>query len=231
MENTPKQVLRALEQLGSEHSPRRREDVLKAGMTEMIRWFTLAAKIILQRKIQLPKQTQTLMTKHKEALKALADEHVPLPEKRKLILKPGGSGFLGGVMIRSLLRWDGVKTVRKFTKSTPKKKGTKKKPKTLKKKKKSLLKIDDRFITQRRNRPVPIPSSPPFVRLGTPRTPSPPTPQFRAVRLGTPIQRSATPPMVSRFTPLPSMTTMFSQGPVSSAANTALDALRRRLHI
>ena len=55
--------------------------------------------------------------------------------KRKIILKPGGGGFLGGVIIRSLLRWDGSKTARKFgdrhlrsPKSTSKKTSSKKKP-------------------------------------------------------------------------------------------------------
>ena len=34
--------------------------------------------------------------------------------KLKIILKSGGGRFLGGVIIRSLLRWDGSKTARKF---------------------------------------------------------------------------------------------------------------------
>ena len=52
--------------------------------------------------------------------------------KCKIILKPGGGGFLGGVIIRSLLRWDGSKTARKFgddghpRKRAPRKKKTSK---------------------------------------------------------------------------------------------------------
>ena len=57
--------------------------------------------------------------------------HIVDPEvKRSIILKPGGGGFFGGVIIRSLIRWDGNKLMRKFNKKTkpkhPKKKSVKK---------------------------------------------------------------------------------------------------------
>lgn len=111
MDYTPQAVLRELERLSIEKNVYRREELLNAGLKELTKWFTLAARIILQHQIKLPKQTQKFMDKHKEDLQLLSDGNVALPAKRKIILKPGGSGFLGGVMIRSLLRWDGSKKI------------------------------------------------------------------------------------------------------------------------
>ncbi|KAL4223383.1 hypothetical protein ACF0H5_016853 [Mactra antiquata] len=70
------------------------------------------------------------MEKHRHELEQLQDDNIDLDTKRQLILKPGGSGFLGSVMIRSLLRWNGKKTIRKFGP----KKTTKKTAKTTAKK-------------------------------------------------------------------------------------------------
>ena len=106
MEFTPQAVLRELEQLSAERNAHRREELLNAGLKELTKWFTLASKIILQHQIKLPKQTQRFMDKHKEDLQLLSSGNVTVPEKRKIILKPGGGGFLGGVIIRNLLRWE-----------------------------------------------------------------------------------------------------------------------------
>lgn len=114
MDYTPRIVIRALESLSEEENSQKREELLQAGLIEMIKWFTLAARIIVQNKIKLPKQTMDFMNRHKDAIQQLADANVDVNTKRRLILTPGGSGFLGGVMIRSLLRWNGHKTIRKF---------------------------------------------------------------------------------------------------------------------
>ena len=107
-------VLTALQNLSQQTNRVEREAVLKAGLKEILKWFTLAAKNIIENKIKLPKQTTTFMTKHREEIQRLADPSIDEEIKRKIILKPGGGGFLGGVIIRSLLRWDGSKTARKF---------------------------------------------------------------------------------------------------------------------
>ena len=107
-------VLTALQNLSQQSNRVEREAVLKAGLKEILKWFTLAAKNIIENKIKLPKQTTTFMTKHREEIQRLADPSIDEEIKRKIILKPGGGGFLGGVIIRSLLRWDGSKTARKF---------------------------------------------------------------------------------------------------------------------
>ena len=110
---TSHSVLTALQNLSQQTNRVEREAVLKAGLKEILKWFTLAAKNIIENKIKLPKQTTTFMTKHREEIQRLADPSIDEEIKRKN-LKPGGGGFLGGVIIRSLLRWDGSKTVRKF---------------------------------------------------------------------------------------------------------------------
>ena len=104
---TSHSVLTALQNLSQQTNRVEREAVLKAGLKEILKWFTLAAKNIIENKIKLPKQTTTFMTKHREEIQRLADPSIDKEIKRKIILKPGGGGFLGGVIIRSLLRWDG----------------------------------------------------------------------------------------------------------------------------
>ena len=140
---TSHSVLMALQNLSQQTNRVEREAVLKAGLKEILKWFTLTAKNIIENKIKLPKQTTTFMTKHREEIQRLADPSIDEEIKRKIILKPGGGGFLGGVIIRSLLRWDGSKTARKFGDRQPraprkraprKKKSSKSKEKTPKKK-------------------------------------------------------------------------------------------------
>ena len=133
-QRTSANLIRALYNLSREHDSHKRKSLLNAGLIEMIKWFSLAARKIVQGKMKLPKQTQKFMDR------AIVDPEV----KRSIILKPGGGGFFGGVIIRSLIRWDGNKLMRKFNKKTkkPKKKSVKK-PRKQKKRK-----VDDRFVTK-----------------------------------------------------------------------------------
>ena len=140
--HTSKSVIHALQNLSHETNKHAREALLKAGLKEILKWFTLAAKNIVGHKIKLPKQTVTYMTKHKDDIHKLANPEIDEEVKRKIILKPGGGGFLGGVIIRSLLRWDGEKTARKF--------GVDKQRKKPSKKRNDRYVIDERFITMRK---------------------------------------------------------------------------------
>ena len=128
--------LAALQNLSQQTNRVEREAVLTAELKETLKWFTLAAKNITESKIKLPKQTTTFMTKHREEIQRLADPSIDEEMKCKIILKPGAGGFLGGVIIRSLLRWDGSKTARKFGDRHPRKRATRKKksPKSTSKK-------------------------------------------------------------------------------------------------
>ena len=158
---TSHSVLTALQNLSRQTTTDEREAVLKAGLKEILKWFTLAAKNIIENKIKLPKQTTTFMTKHREEIQRLADPSIDEEMKRKIILKPGGGGFLAGVIIRSLLRWDGSKTARKFgddrhpRKRAPRKKKTsKEKPsKKTSSKKKSSTKKSSKKKSQRKSTP------------------------------------------------------------------------------
>ena len=87
----------------------------------MIKWFSLAARKIIEGKMKLPKQTKKFMERHKDDVRKLASAMVDPEVKRSIILKPGGDGFFEGVIIRSLIRWDGNKLLRRKKKTTPKK--------------------------------------------------------------------------------------------------------------
>lgn len=119
---------RSLEKLSYETNPFARQKLLRKGFKKILKWFTLASRMILNNKIKLPKQTSTYMEKHRTDLQQLADPKVDLATKRKIILKPGGGGFFGGVIIRNLIRWDGKKTVRAFNDTFKKTRRVRKSP-------------------------------------------------------------------------------------------------------
>ena len=55
------------------------------------------------------------MDRHQNDVLKLASAIVDPEVKRSIILKPGGGGFFGGVIIRSLIRWDENKLMKNFT--------------------------------------------------------------------------------------------------------------------
>ena len=193
MENTPRSVMNALESLSKERSPSKRQELVESGLTEMIKWFTLAARLILEKKVTLPKQTLKFMDRHKETLQQLADNQIDMNTKRKLILKPGGGGFLGGTIIRTLLRWNGSKAVRKFGP----KKATRRSKKSPKKKPKGK-RVNERYITMRRKRQPLTTGSPKVSPITIRRVSSTP----HGSRTSTPLNLSS--PAISRFSPLTS---------------------------
>ena len=129
----------------------------------MIKWFPLAARKIIV-KIKLPRQTQRFMDRHQNYVKRLASAINDPETKRNIILKPGGGGFLGGVIFRCLIRWDGNKLMRRKRTTSKKKKTRKTKAPRRKRKdpvkarqpraKKSRKKINDKFVTKRRNKSI-----------------------------------------------------------------------------
>ena len=91
----------------------------------------------------------------------MADPRTHTATKKKIILTPGGSGSLGGVIIRSLLRWDPYQVQQK-TKTTSKKK-KKKSPhhsKTSKKKKKTSPKKQKASPQKKNKKPTKKKSTP-----------------------------------------------------------------------
>ena len=112
-QHTSANLIRALYNLSRERDVHKRRTLLNAGLIEMIKWFSLAARKIIEGKMKLPQQTQTFMDRHQNDVRKLASAIVDPETKRSIILKPGGGGFLGGVIIRSLIRWDGNKLMRR----------------------------------------------------------------------------------------------------------------------
>ncbi|MCG8079174.1 MAG: hypothetical protein JAY75_23485 [Candidatus Thiodiazotropha taylori] len=135
---TSANLIRALYNLSREPNTVKRKLLLNAGLLEMIKWFSLAAKKIIEGKMKLPKQTMKFMEKHKDDLRKLTSPIVNSDVKRNIILKPGGGGFLGGVIIRTLIRWDGNKLLRRFSKKTSTKKTSAKKTSEKKKKTRNI---------------------------------------------------------------------------------------------
>ena len=101
-QRTSANLIRALYNLSREHDSHKRKSLLNAGLIEMIKWFSLAARKIVQGKMKLPKQTQNFMDRHQDDVRKLASAIVDPEVKRSIILKPGGGGFFGGVIIRKV---------------------------------------------------------------------------------------------------------------------------------
>ena len=171
----------------------------------MIKWFSLAARKIIEGKMKLPKQTKNFMERRKDDVRKLASAMVDPEVKRSIILKPGGGGFFGGVIIRSLIRWDGNKLLRRKKKTTPKKKSKKtRKTKTMhqhKKKdpvkpRKSKKRINDKFVTKRRSKSM----SP---LIPTHFTPSTPNTTWRNLGMSSPASNARrTSLSLAKFSPL-----------------------------
>lgn len=135
----PVKLIRALYGISREKNPQKRAHVLEASLKEVLRWFTVTARQLLQGIIHIPHQTKRFFDRNKVALTQLADPRIDTQIKKQIILKPGGSGSLGGVIIRSLLKWDpnapkDHPKKKKKAKRTPTKKNKGAKSKTQKKK-------------------------------------------------------------------------------------------------
>lgn len=72
----------------------------------LLQWFKLAANHLLKGNIQpLHAQHKKWVERNRQVLTQLTERNMPTTEKLSLIMKPGGRGFFGGVLIRILLRW------------------------------------------------------------------------------------------------------------------------------
>ena len=92
-QRTSANLIRALYNLSRKHDSHKRKSLLNAGLIEMIKWFSLAARKIVQSKMKLHKQTQKFMDRHQDDVRKLASAIVDPEVKRSIILKPGGGGF------------------------------------------------------------------------------------------------------------------------------------------
>ena len=98
-QRTSAYLIRALYNFSREHDSHKRKSLLNADLIEMIQWFSLAARKIVQGKMKLPKRTPKCMYRHQDDVRKLASAIVDPEVKLSIILKPGGGGLFGGVII------------------------------------------------------------------------------------------------------------------------------------
>uniref|UniRef100_K1QA51 Uncharacterized protein n=1 Tax=Magallana gigas TaxID=29159 RepID=K1QA51_MAGGI len=99
-------VLRLLKLSYGEKDPQKRQDIIELSRKTLMKWFLIEAKNLLKGTIPVDKQTQWFIEKHQDDLKVIADKKVNEDNRLKVVLKRGGAGFLGGVIIRNLLKWN-----------------------------------------------------------------------------------------------------------------------------
>ena len=86
-QRTSANLIRVLYNLSREHDSHKRKSLLNAGLIEMIKWFSLAARKIVQGKMKLPKQTQKFMDRHQVHISIKGDtgENVPFISGKTLV--------------------------------------------------------------------------------------------------------------------------------------------------
>ena len=85
-QRTSVDLIRALCNLRREHDSHKRKSLLNAGLIEMIKWFSLAARKIVQGKMKLHKQTQKFKDIHQDDVRKLASAIVD-PEVNAISFK------------------------------------------------------------------------------------------------------------------------------------------------
>ena len=63
--------------------------------------------------IPLNRREEQFVARHCADLKIISSKRFSIEDRKKTLLKRGGAGFLGGVIIRHLLKWDETKKRRK----------------------------------------------------------------------------------------------------------------------
>ena len=106
-------LLYLLKRLRVERDPERREQIIKLGRRALMRWFLEGAKNLLKGVIPLNRRDEQFVARHREDLKIISSKRFSDEDRKKALLKRGGAGFLGGVIIRHLLKWDETTKKRK----------------------------------------------------------------------------------------------------------------------
>lgn len=97
-------ILKRLRQFGKEKNAEHRKSLLMAEKTNLLKWFSMGARNILNGNVYLTKPTLKFVQKHIAAIRKLMNPTTQDETKMDIILKRGGQGFLGSVIIRALLR-------------------------------------------------------------------------------------------------------------------------------
>ena len=78
-----------------------------------MRWFLVGAKNLLKGVIPLNKKDEQFVARHREDMRIIGSKRFSDGDRKKALLKRGGAGFLTGVIIRHLLKWDETKKNKK----------------------------------------------------------------------------------------------------------------------
>ena len=99
------ELVKILRKLRNEKDENKRQDLVDLGRQALLKWFSMGARNMINGSLPLTKPTQNYVKRNFELLKTLADRHSSADEKRQIILRRGGAGFLGGIIIRTMLQW------------------------------------------------------------------------------------------------------------------------------
>jgi hypothetical protein len=76
------------------------------GRKTLLNWFAMGARNLLREVLPVNKVTEWFIHSHRQESSTIADKNADEGERRKAILKRGGAGFLGGIIIRHLFKWE-----------------------------------------------------------------------------------------------------------------------------
>ena len=99
------ELVKILRKLRREKDGNKRQDLVDLGRQALLKWFSMGARNMINGSLPLTKPTQNYVKRNFQLLKTLADKHTSADEKRQIILRRGGAGFLGGIIIRTMLQW------------------------------------------------------------------------------------------------------------------------------
>ena len=110
MAPSPKsKLVRTLRRLQRERDPAKRAHLIELGRKALLNWFAMGARNLIKGILPINKQTKKFINNHRQDLRIIADQSASDEDRKTAILKRGGAGFLGGVIIRHLFKWNSPK--------------------------------------------------------------------------------------------------------------------------
>ena len=101
-----RKLVSLLKRLRRERDPQKREKLIRLGRKALMKWFLVGAANLLKGVIPLNKRDKLFVEKHRQDFNIISDSRASDEDRKKALLKRGGAGFLGGTIIRHLLKWE-----------------------------------------------------------------------------------------------------------------------------